>query len=102
MTAVSRSGPAIFGHCERSFIFLANFAKNDEVASRDLKSSETRNVFDFCSISGISVCLISPIHSPWVTMSITTVLHTDCMCGEIMATSKSKTTYIFRESCHKF
>ena len=38
---------AIFGNCRRSFIFLANFAKNEEVASRDLKSSETRNVFDF-------------------------------------------------------
>ena len=37
---------AIFGHCGRSFIFLASFAKNDEVAARDLKSSETRNVFD--------------------------------------------------------
>ena len=33
-------------HCGKSFIFLANFAKTDKVASWDLKSSETRNVFD--------------------------------------------------------
>ena len=38
---------AILDHCWSSFIFLANLAKNNEVASRDLKSSETRNVFDF-------------------------------------------------------
>ena len=38
---------AIFSHCERSFIFLAKFAENHEAASTDLKSSETRNVFNF-------------------------------------------------------
>ena len=47
----------MFGHSMRSFVFLANFAKNDKVASQDLKSSETetRNVFDF----GYFGCLLS-------------------------------------------
>ena len=38
---------AILGHCGRSFIFLVNFAKNGEVASQDLESSETCNMFNF-------------------------------------------------------
>ena len=51
---------AIFGHCERSFVFLAKFAKKHEAASTDLKSSKTRNVLNFGYILGISERLIPP------------------------------------------
>ena len=35
-----RQGDRSFGHCERSFIFLVKFAKNQEAASMDLKRSK--------------------------------------------------------------
>ena len=38
---------AIFGHRERSFVFLAKFAKDYEAASTGLTSSKTRSAFDF-------------------------------------------------------
>ena len=47
VTAVSQNGPPFLAIVGRVFIFLVNFAKNDKVASRDLKSSKTRNVFNF-------------------------------------------------------
>ena len=47
VTAVSQNGPPFLAIVGRVFIFLVNFAKNDKVASRDLKRSETRNVFNF-------------------------------------------------------
>ena len=49
---------AIFDHCgRRSSIVLANFTKNDEVASLDLKSSKTRDRFVFWVVLE---CLILP------------------------------------------
>ena len=46
VTAVLQNGPPFLAIVGGVF-FLANFAKNNEVDSRDLKSSKTRNVFNF-------------------------------------------------------
>ena len=55
---------AIFGHCERSFIFLARFTKKYEAASTDVKSSKTRNMSNVGYILGILECLIPPTFEP--------------------------------------
>ena len=47
VTAVSRNGPPFLAIVRGALFSWRIFSKNDEVASRDLKSSEIRNVSDF-------------------------------------------------------